>query len=59
MILMAYTATYIPFKTAFIDYSSDLITNIELSIDGLFILDILINFLSAYENKEKNIEFKL
>ena len=59
MLLMFYTATYIPYKTAFIDSSADYVNNIELSIDCLFILDILFNFLTAYEDNDRTTEFRL
>lgn len=50
MFLMLYTAIYIPYKTSFIDDTSDLVNYIELFIDSLFIFDILVNFVSAYED---------
>jgi hypothetical protein len=55
--LLIYTGTYVPFKTAFIQNSSKIVDNMELGIDCLFIIDIIINFISAYEDKEKNIIF--
>jgi hypothetical protein len=58
MLLLLYTATYIPFKTAFIEDSSDLVNNIEFSIDSLFFVDLVVNFISAYETTQKNIEFR-
>jgi hypothetical protein len=58
MLLLLYTATYIPFKTAFIDDSSSLVNTIEFSIDSLFFVDIVVNFVSAYETADKNIEFR-
>ena len=57
LVLLVYTGTYIPYKTAFIEESPDYVNNIELSIDSLFFIDIAINFLSAYEDSEKNLEF--
>ena len=59
MLLLLYTATYVPFKTAFVEESPDYINNIEFSIDSLFFVDIVVNFISAYETADKNIEFKL
>ncbi len=59
MFLLFYTGTYIPYKTAFVDYSPEYVNIIELSIDSLFFVDIVVNFLSAYEDSEKNIEFRL
>lgn len=54
--LMLYTATYIPYKTAFVDDSSDTVNYVELGIDSLFVVDMLFNFISAYEDNDKNIE---
>jgi hypothetical protein len=59
MLLVIYTGTYIPFKTAFVEESPDYVNWIELAIDSLFIVDIVVNFISAYEDKEKNVEFRL
>ena len=59
MFLLLYTATYVPFKTAFIDESPNYVNNIEFSIDSLFFVDIVVNFISAYETADKNIEFRL
>jgi Ion transport protein len=59
MLLLLYTATYVPFKTAFVENSSDLVNNIEFSIDSLFFLDLIVNFISAYETADKNVEFRL
>lgn len=59
MLLVIYTGTYIPYKTAFIDSSSSLVNYIELGIDSLFVFDIIVNFLSAYEDSERNVEFRL
>jgi Ion transport protein len=58
MLLLLYTATYIPFKTAFIEDSSELVNTIEFSIDSLFFVDLVVNFISAYETTYKNIEFR-
>ena len=59
MLLVVYTGLYIPYKTAFIDESPDYVNYIELSIDSLFVVDILMNFISAFEDRDKNIEFRL
>lgn len=58
MLLLLYTATYIPFKTAFIEDSSSLVSTIEFSIDSLFFVDLVVNFVSAYETSDRNIEFR-
>lgn len=58
MLLLLYTATYIPYKTAFIEESSELVNTIEFAIDSLFFVDLVVNFISAYETHDKNIEFR-
>ena len=49
-ILLIYTAIFVPFKTAFIDDTSLNMIIFETLIDVLFIADLFINFLSAYED---------
>lgn len=51
LLLLMYTAIYVPFQTSFIDTDSSFMSDIELVIDALFISDVLINFISAYENE--------
>ena len=41
-----------PYKTCFIDESSLLADAIDWSVDFLFMVDILINFLAATENSD-------
>jgi hypothetical protein len=58
--LLIYTATYVPYVTAFINSDSDsMMTQIELGIDSLFIADLFINFISAYEDVNFNVEVRL
>lgn len=59
MLLLLYTATYVPYKTAFVEESPNYVNNIEFSIDSLFFVDLVVNFISAYETADKNIEFRL
>ena len=49
MVLLAYTATYMPYKTCFVDDSSIFADTVDWTVDVLFAVDILINFLSAIE----------
>ena len=53
-----YTATYMPFKTVFIDDSSTLSTVIDWIIDVLFYIDIFVNFISAYEEDDGTLQFR-
>lgn len=59
MLLLLYTATYVPFKTAYVEDSPEYVNNIEFAIDSLFFLDLAVNFLSAYETSDKNVEIRL
>jgi Ion transport protein len=59
LVLLLYTASFVPYRTSFIEYASTALTNWEWVVDALFSLDILINFISAYEDNDKNIEVRL
>jgi len=59
MFLLLYTATFVPYRTAFIDDVSTGLANFEWLVDALFIFDLFINFISAYEDRDKNIEVRL
>jgi heme/copper-type cytochrome/quinol oxidase subunit 4 len=47
--LLSYTATVVPFRTAFVDTSSTFMFWFELIIDILFGLDLFINMISAVD----------
>jgi hypothetical protein len=49
IILLLYTATYMPYKTCFIDEEGPIGIWIDYTIDILFFFDILITFISADE----------
>ena len=57
--ILVYTATYMPYKTCFIDVPSVASDNFDLVIDSLFTLDICINFLSAFEKADGTLVYKL
>ena len=44
-ILLIYTATYMPYKTCFVDESTATDEAIDWTVDILFMVDILVNFL--------------
>ena len=46
--LLLYTATIVPFRTAFIDDVTPSFEKFEICIDILFLMDLIINFISAY-----------
>lgn len=51
-VLLIYTATYMPYKTCFVDESTFTDNVIDWNVDILFMLDILVNFLQATENSD-------
>lgn len=59
MFLLLYTATFVPYRTAFIDDVSPELANFEWCVDALFMFDLIVNFISAYEDRDKNIEVRL
>jgi hypothetical protein len=57
-----YTASFVPYRTAFIeneDPRMEVISKIDFLIDIMYILDFCINFLIAYEDRDKKIETRL
>jgi hypothetical protein len=48
MVLLLYTATFVPFKLAFLDSGNKSIVVIDLIVDVLFGVDIIANFVTAY-----------
>ena len=59
LVLLLYTASFVPYRTAFIVDTSDALGAWEWVVDALFMFDLLVNFISAYENSDKNIEVRL
>jgi len=56
IILLLYTATFITYRVAFIDTDSELLIVLDYIMDTLFGIDIIINFISAYEISETKVE---
>jgi len=52
MVLLIYTALYVPFIVCFIETTSDFGFVLDLFVDALFLSDIVITFLTALENKQ-------
>ncbi len=60
IILLLYTATYMPYRICFIDdASTGFLLAFEYLIDVLFFLDIFVNFLSAIELPDGTIDPRL
>jgi hypothetical protein len=57
ILLLLYTATWMPYQICFIDEpSKGAMLVLEYLIDFLFLLDIIFNFISAYEKRDGTIE---
>ena len=55
IMLLLYTAIFVPFKIAFIVEADGILTQLfEWLVDILFGIDIFINFISAIHDKNKN-----
>jgi hypothetical protein len=58
--LLLYTATYVPYRVAFVDGDSSFGYGIfEDMVDALFFIDIIVNFISAIENPDGTIETRM
>jgi hypothetical protein len=58
ILLLLYTATVVPYRTAFIDKTSTGMFYFELFINALFIGDLILSFFSAYEKEDGKIEWR-
>ena len=56
VVLLLYTATYVPYRTAFIDDTSTGMLVFETFIDFLFFMDIFVNFFTALELPDNKLE---
>ena len=53
VVLLIYTAIFVPYKVAFVEEPSKSDKVIDYIIDILFTIDIFINFMSGYEDEEE------
>jgi hypothetical protein len=58
MILLIYTASYAPYRMAFIDSVSSSVFIFETLIDILFAIDLLVNLVSAYVADDGTVEYR-
>ena len=49
VLLLVYTAIFVPFKIAFVETESTVWKVMDATVDILFGIDIVVNFVSAYE----------
>jgi len=59
IVLLLYTATYMPYRTAFEDEATFGWFICDIVIDSLFVIDIFVNFLSAYEDADGMMQVQL
>jgi len=63
LLLLLYTASFVPIRTAFIEDGStnytDQIVKLEYFVDSMYIMDFFLNFFMAYEDDDKKIETRL
>lgn len=58
IILLVYTATVQPFELAFFDHDAE-DHSLEISFEILFAIDMLINFVSAYVDRDRKLETRI
>jgi len=51
MLLLVYTALYVPFKVCFVETTSDFGFALDLVVDFLFLTDIVVTFNCAVEDE--------
>lgn len=56
ILLLIYTATYAPYRMAFVESVGPMMYVFETLIDSLFIMDFLVNLIAAYENEDGTVE---
>lgn len=59
LVLLLYTASFVPYETSFVESDSAGLAIWEWIVNGLFMLDLVLNFISAYENSDKNVEVRM
>lgn len=58
MLLLFYTILVLPIRLAF-ETDSDKLFYLDISVDSLFFIDIIINFMTAYEDERYTIHQSL
>lgn len=57
IILLLYTATFVPYKISFADdVGGNGATNFDLMVDILFGIDIIVNFITPYEKYDGSLQ---
>ena len=55
IVLLMYTACFVPYKTSFLDDDTSGLFVWELIVDSLFIIDIFVNFFSGFEDPDSGV----
>ena len=58
ILLLGYTSTVVPFQVAFVDEDSTFATFVNYLVDVLFGVDIIVNFFSAFEQRNHRTEIR-
>ena len=53
--LLIWTALYLPYRLAFIDQASLPIFIMECIVDALFLIDVVLNFLTSYYDESNSL----
>ena len=60
--LLGYTATFVPYRTAFIekeDETSNFLPMFDAFVDFMYTVDLVLNFFMAFEDKDKKLETRM
>ena len=55
-VLLLYTASYMPYGISFTDDMDNRLVVFEICVDFLFIIDVFMNFFTAYEDNKQGLE---
>lgn len=58
MLLLFYTASYVPFRISYIDENPVSIIIMDTIIDMIFFTDLILTFFTAFEDKKMGIEVR-
>lgn len=56
ILLLVYTATYVPYRVCFVDDNSDFMFIFDTCVDCLFFTDIIFNFFTVIELEDGSYE---
>ena len=59
LVLLVYTATWVPLRVGFDFNPSTAVKALELIVDLVFLADVIVNFLTSYECENGHMEYQL